>query len=185
MKIAFIGSHGLGKTALCYDLVARLKRDGIDADMVKEVARACPLPVNQTTSLDAQRWILCTQMAKEIETMARCAVTVCDRSVLDNYAYLARAHGYQEDIEAGFLDNWIHTYALTVYLPVPTGGIQADGFRDIDAAFVRDIDRQVCILIQRYFRSQSDQFLALTSNREYETVYRAVKALWEKKNARS
>ena len=39
MKIAFIGSHGVGKTTLCYDLAGALKREGVHVDMVKEVAR--------------------------------------------------------------------------------------------------------------------------------------------------
>jgi len=43
MKIAFVGSHGVGKTTLCFDLAAQLKRRGVNVDMVKEVARASPL----------------------------------------------------------------------------------------------------------------------------------------------
>ena len=58
MKIAFIGTHGVGKATLCYDLAALLKRQGIDADIVKEVARLSPLPINRQTSLEAQTWIL-------------------------------------------------------------------------------------------------------------------------------
>jgi len=34
MKLAFIGTHGVGKTTLCYDLAAVLKRQGINVDMV-------------------------------------------------------------------------------------------------------------------------------------------------------
>ena len=37
MKIAFVGSHGVGKTTLCFDLAAQLKRRGVNVDMVKEV----------------------------------------------------------------------------------------------------------------------------------------------------
>ena len=66
MKLAFIGTHGTGKTTLCYDLTAGLKRQGLNADMVKEVARLSPLPINRKTSLDAQTWILMTQVAEEI-----------------------------------------------------------------------------------------------------------------------
>ena len=40
MKLAFIGTHGTGKTTLCYDLTAGLKRQGLNADMVKEVGAA-------------------------------------------------------------------------------------------------------------------------------------------------
>jgi len=44
VKVAFIGSHGVGKTTLCYDLAGALKREGVHVDMVKEVARLSPLP---------------------------------------------------------------------------------------------------------------------------------------------
>ena len=42
MKIAFIGTHGVGKTTLCYELAAALKREGVHVDIVKEVARLSP-----------------------------------------------------------------------------------------------------------------------------------------------
>jgi molybdopterin-guanine dinucleotide biosynthesis protein len=54
VKVAFIGSHGVGKTTLCYDLASLLKRQGVNVDIVKEVARLSPLPINRQTSLDAQ-----------------------------------------------------------------------------------------------------------------------------------
>ena len=82
MKVAFIGSHGTGKTTLCYDLVGALKKQGVNADMVKEVARLSPLPVNRKTSLDAQTWILMTQVAEEIRSASQHDVVVCDRSVV-------------------------------------------------------------------------------------------------------
>ena len=99
MKLAFIGTHGVGKTTLCYDVAALLKRHDLDADIVKEVARLSPLPVNRQTSLEAQTWILATQVAEEIRSASRHAVVVCDRSALDNYAYLVLACGRQKPIE--------------------------------------------------------------------------------------
>ena len=47
MKIAFIGTHGVGKTTLCYDLAAALKKRDLTVELVREVARECPLPINQ------------------------------------------------------------------------------------------------------------------------------------------
>src|SRR5436190_20108697 len=90
-KIAFIGTHGVGKTTLCYDVAALLKRAGRNVDVVKEVARQSPLPINRQTSLEAQTWILATQVAEEIRSSSRHDAVVCDRSVLDNYAYMALA----------------------------------------------------------------------------------------------
>ena len=73
-KIAFIGTHGVGKTTLCYDLAAALKKQGLGVDIVKEVARLSPLPINRQTSLEAQLWILTTQIAEEIRSAAKVAI---------------------------------------------------------------------------------------------------------------
>ena len=71
LKVAFIGSHGVGKTTLCYGLAARLKARDTSLEMVHEVARRCPLPINEETGLASQGWILHTQIAEEIIAAAR------------------------------------------------------------------------------------------------------------------
>jgi nicotinamide riboside kinase len=138
MKVAFIGTHGTGKTTLCYDLTAALKRQGRNADMVKEVARLSPLPINRKTSLDAQTWILMTQVAEEIRSASAHDIVVCDRSVLDNYAYLMFATGRQKAIER-FVDHWMKSYDVLIKVPI-VGEASADGVRDTDEFFVRSID---------------------------------------------
>ena len=145
MKVAFIGSHGVGKTTLCYDLAATLKRRGMSVDIVKEVARLSPLPINRKTSLDAQTWILMTQVAEEIRSASIHDVVVCDRSVLDNYAYLMFAAGRQKPIER-FVDYWMKTYDVLIKVPV-VGEASADGVRDTDEFFVRSIDQLVDTLL--------------------------------------
>ena len=50
MKVAFIGTHGVGKTTLCYDLAAALKKRDLTVELVREVARECPLPINRETT---------------------------------------------------------------------------------------------------------------------------------------
>lgn len=145
MKIAFVGSHGVGKTTLCFDLAAQLKRRGVNVDMVKEVARASPLPVNRKTSREAQLWILTTQVAEEIRASAHCDVVVCDRAALDNYAYFALACGPEPAVEK-FVEMWMKTYDLLIRVPVLTQ-IQEDGFRDTDTVFVREVDRRVSSLL--------------------------------------
>ena len=85
--------------------------------MVKEVARLSPLPINRKTSLDAQTWILMTQVAEEIRSAAHHEVVVCDRSVLDNYAYMALACGRQPPFER-FVAHWMKTYDLLFKVPI-------------------------------------------------------------------
>jgi len=138
MKVALIGTHGVGKTTLCYELAARLKRRGFDVEMVREVARKCPLPINRETTVAAQQWILLTQTAEEIEATASHEVVLCDRSVLDNYCYLAHAAGTFPQWEK-LLDHWLPTYDLLVHVPLwsrPT----FDGVRSIDPAFQEQVD---------------------------------------------
>jgi nicotinamide riboside kinase len=145
VKIAFIGTHGVGKTTLCYDLASVLKRQGVHVDIVKEVARLSPLPINQKTSLEAQTWILATQIAEEIRSASQADVVVCDRSVLDNYAYMVLACGRQKGLE-GFVIHWMKTYDVLFKVPV-SGAPAADGVRDTDEFFMRSIDRLVDALL--------------------------------------
>ncbi len=168
MKVAFIGSHGTGKTTLCYDLVGALKKQGVNADMVKEVARLSPLPVNRKTSLDAQTWILMTQVAEEIRSASQHDVVVCDRSVLDNYAYLMFACGKQKPIER-FVEFWMKSYDLLFKVPVLEAASE-DGFRDTDQFFIRSIDQLVDSLL--FEKSIPHQRLDGTSRESWADVVR-------------
>ena len=148
MKIAFIGTHGVGKTTLCYELAAALKRLDLSVDLVKEVARGCPLPINRETTDDAQNWILHTQVAREIELANAYEVTVCDRSVIDNYAYMVHATGRRPEIEP-FIRYWMGTYTRLVKVPViapPT----FDGTRDTSVDFQADIDALIDELLVEF-----------------------------------
>jgi thymidylate kinase len=146
MKIAFIGTHGVGKTTLCYDLGAILKRRDLSVDLVKEVARLSPLPINRQTSLDAQTWILMSQIAEEIRSGAHHQVVVCDRSVLDNYAYMLLACGPRRAFET-LCRHWMKSYDLLFKVPI-SGQASADGVRDTDEFFMRSIDQLVDKLLE-------------------------------------
>lgn len=140
-KIAFIGSHGVGKTTLCYGLAARLKARDVSLEVVHEVARRCPLPINQETNVAAQSWILHSQIAEELIAAARYPVVICDRSVLDNYVYLLLAAGRQDGLEP-LLDSWMSSYDLLIHIPIvelPT----ADGVRATDPSFQQAVDARL------------------------------------------
>lgn len=138
MKLALIGTHGVGKTTLCYDVAARLKRRNLDVEIVREVARRCPLPINEETTVKAQEWILLTQVSWEIEASARHEVVLCDRSVLDNYCYMVHAAGAQSVWER-LLDYWLPTYDLLIHVPAWSRP-SYDGVRAVDLGFQRQVD---------------------------------------------
>ncbi len=145
-KLAFVGSHGVGKTTLCYGIAARLKADDISLDVVGEIARRCPLPINRGTTLAAQGWILHTQIAEEILADARYEVVICDRSVLDNFVYLLLSTGMQPAIKA-LVDSWIATYDLLVQVPI-VADPRADGLRSTDPSFQNAVDRRLTTEIE-------------------------------------
>ena len=120
-KVAFIGTHGVGKTTLCYGL-----------------ARRCPLPINKDTSVASQSWILHTQIAEELTAEARYPMVICDRSALDNYVYLLIAAGPQQALET-LVNRWMDSYDLLFHIPIVSAP-SADGVRATDPSFQRAVD---------------------------------------------
>lgn len=145
MKIAFVGSHGVGKTALCYGLAAHLKKIDVSVGLVQEVARDCPMPINRDTTLHAQAWILHTQIAREIAATERSKAVICDRSVLDNYAYLVHRVGRRKEYDP-LIQDWLKSYSLLVKVPIWQPP-RFDGVRALDLSFQREIDAEVEALL--------------------------------------
>ncbi len=146
-KLAFIGSHGVGKTTLCYGLAARLKARDVSLDVVHEVARRCPLPINEETGVAAQSWIMHTQLGEELVAGDRHPVVICDRSVLDNYVYLLLAAGRQPGIEP-LIDYWVATYDLLVHVPI-VARPPADGVRATSPSFQSAVDVRLLGEVER------------------------------------
>lgn len=140
-KIALIGSHGVGKTTLCFGLASRLKARDVALELVHEVARRCPLPINQETGVASESWILHTQIAEELVAQVRYPVVLCDRSALDNYAYLLLAAGRQPGLEA-LVDFWMTTYDLLVHVPIVEEP-RPDGVRAADPGFQLAVEERL------------------------------------------
>ena len=146
-KVAFIGTHGVGKTTLCYGLAAGLKARDIHLEVVREVARRCPLPINQVTSVASQSWILHSQIAEELVAQVHYDVVICDRCVLDNYVYMLIAAGAQRQLEP-LIDDWMTTYNLLIHVPVVEAP-SADGIRATDPAFQKAIEDRLLSELQK------------------------------------
>ncbi len=173
-KVAFIGSHGVGKTTLCYGLAARLKARDVALEVVHEVARGCPLPINEETSVAAQSWILHRQIGEELVAAHRYPVVICDRSVLDNYVYLLLAAGRQKPLEP-LVSSWMATYDLLVHVPV-VDQPRADGVRATDPAFQRGVAERLARELDR--RGIAALRLAATERRRW--LERVETAVWER-----
>ncbi|HEY8165069.1 MAG TPA: AAA family ATPase [Gemmatimonadaceae bacterium] len=148
LKLAFVGSHGVGKTTLCFDLASQLKRLDLGVELVKEVARRCPLPINEETTPAAQAWILHTQIAEEIAAAATYEVVVCDRSVLDNYAYLVARVGRRRELDL-LVGAWIRSYDALFKVPVLEAP-SFDGTRAVSRTFQTEIDVTIDQLLSAF-----------------------------------
>jgi nicotinamide riboside kinase len=148
LKLAFVGTHGVGKTTLCFDVASQLKRLDLGVDLVKEVARRCPLPINEETTLDAQAWILHTQIAEEIAAAATYEVVICDRSVLDNYAYLVARVGRRPALD-GLVKDWLVGYDALFKVPI-IGAPTFDGKRAVSPGFQHEIDATIERLVDAF-----------------------------------
>jgi len=140
-KAAFIGTHGVGKTTLCFGLAALLKARDVSLEVVHEVARRCPLPINEETGVASESWILHTHVAEELIAAFRYPVVLCDRSVLDNYVYLLLAAGEQPVLE-DLVTRWSRTYDLLVHVPAVEEP-QPDGVRAADPTFQRLVEERL------------------------------------------
>ncbi len=140
VKIAIIGTHCTGKTTLMKQLVDYLKSKGKKADFVKEVVRDCPFPVNEKTTVKAQDWIIKKQIEEENKKTGY-EFLVCDRSVLDCYAYLFNLlKTDHKELYSDVLDQ-LKTYDVLFLTKIKDDKIEADGFRSTDQQFRIDIER--------------------------------------------
>ena len=146
LKLALIGTHGVGKTTLAYEVCTLLKKADQNVELVTEVARRSPFPVNEATTLEGQLWILHAQVATELEAASRAPNVICDRAVLDNYCYLVNKFGRQPHLEP-WLEWWMDSYTLLVAVPPFADGITADGFRSENVQFQKQIHDQLNLLL--------------------------------------
>lgn len=143
-KISLISTHGTGKTTLCYEVAAELKKRGLKVKVFSEIAAAAfeqGIPINETTTLPAQMYIMMQHITEELRgTLRHYQVVVCDRSVFDNLAYLERRCGKQQFLR-DFLQTYAETFPYDVIYKLPmVGELMDDGIRDAQSReFQQDI----------------------------------------------
>ena len=176
MKLALIGTHGVGKTTLAYEVCSLLKKAHYNVELVTEVARQSPFPVNAETTLSGQLWILHAQIAAELEASLRAPMVITDRAVLDNYCYLVNKFSRQPNLEA-WLAWWMASYSLLVGVPPVEEAIPRDGFRSEDRAFqLRIHDLLIELLASAPFNSLPSPVIWLDARDRSDWAGRIVSA---------
>ena len=151
-KIALISTHGTGKTTLCYEVAAELKKRGLKVKVFSEIAAAAfeqGIPINETTTLPAQMYIMMQHITEELRAAIRnYQVVVCDRSVFDNLAYMERRCGENRFIR-DFLQGYAEQFPYDVIYKLPmVGELVDDGIRNAQSVeFQTDIYNRLNVLL--------------------------------------
>ena len=133
-KISLISTHGTGKTTLCYEVAAELKKRGVKVKVFSEIAASAfeqGIPINQSTTLPAQLYIMMQHITEELQgSLHNYQVVVCDRSVFDNLVYMERRCGSNRFIR-DFLQGYAEKFPYDVIYKLPmVGELMDDGIRN-------------------------------------------------------
>lgn len=134
-KISLISTHGTGKTTLCFEVAAELKKRGLKVKVFSEIAASAyeqGIPINENTTLPAQMYILMQHITEELRADIRnYQVVVCDRSVFDNLVYMERRCGSYPFIRE-FLQGYAEKFPYDVIYKLPMVGekMTDDGIRE-------------------------------------------------------
>jgi len=161
MKIGICSTHSTGKTTMATNI-----RNILSIPMIKEVARSSPLIINEEASPVQQLWIFSAMLQKEVEFDYRFDDFVCDRTLLDNYAYMAASLRAEDTdliknmvIAIGqFLASWIKTYDIIIYL-APDIPMVDDGVRSTDKEYQLVIDEVIKQLLDgiKYYKIEGER----------------------------
>ena len=155
-KIALVGSHGTGKTTLTKRLAARVDPPiaNLRIATTPEVPRIVCSAVGNAeyfrrgnNSLLKQLLLLIGQPIYEISEGRDCDILICDRSILDHWAYTKAlfASDIPADIEkvlCSLIRKHLDSYDLLAYVPIEFA-VHDDGTREGDVAFQAAIDTEI------------------------------------------
>ncbi len=86
-RYAISGRDHTGKSTICHAVTARLRAQGVDADMVDEQSRRSVALAEGRRGVSTQMDLFARTVVVELEVARSSAVVVCDRSLVDILAY--------------------------------------------------------------------------------------------------
>ena len=130
-KIGISGCGDSGKTTLCNNIKKFIELQGKSVYLVKEVARECPYPINENTTIKAQRWIWEAHINEECKSHeSGCNIIICDRTLMDNVLYYQYLLNNQNDVIfdliLNFTKRWMKTYNYISILDINPEFIKND-----------------------------------------------------------
>jgi hypothetical protein len=182
-KIALVGSHSVGKTALISSIESKLKQRGIEAKRIDEVstmAKEIGLPINKETTLEAQLWILHTHFARELlysqhsPNRPNYDVVICDRGP-DNYCYLENNVGPNQPALSMTLDHLeMFPYDRVYLLPVTDSEITiGTGTRSLEKEFQLEMDKEIRTFLKEH-NIEHIELPTLSSDNNFRNAWKKV-----------
>lgn len=173
-KITVLGSHGVGKTTLCYSLCFLYKQLKWNVKLVHETARSCPFPINENTTFEAQLWNCLSHLKKELETKARgFDLCICDRSSIDPFVYLRAndiVHPLAQQLEE-FAMAWMNSYDLIIYItPDEEQQLETDGTRSTDLEFRQRVQESFDYYVDNFPVSLKNKMQHISSSEIFSDV---------------
>jgi predicted ATPase len=154
MKIALMGTHGVGKTS-----VAEMFSERYGVPIVTSASRRVKklgYPINQHATCESQA---ATSMGRLAAQVAAGDNFISDRTLLDSMAYnkWQLEHVWSDDVKAEYwydtmdiiAEHMMHQYDYLFYVPI-TFPLVADGVRAMEAKYQAEIDVLVQEFIERY-----------------------------------
>jgi hypothetical protein len=122
-RYAISGRDHTGKTTICHAVVARLRSQGVDADMVDEQSRRSVALAEGRRGVSTQMDLFARTVVVELEVARSSAVVVCDRSLVDILAYTDLLPPDSDPVDAAmraamdsFAEHYLATYSV-IFLP--------------------------------------------------------------------
>lgn len=181
LRFALAGLHGSGKTTLCHEIVADLRKTGINATVAAETARESLFLMARDIKPEMEIEILGLQLVEEMRSARHGDVVLCDRCALDTVAYTVAR--FQRDrlsvnelamVDAidAFGRAYMKTYTAIFFLPDQLNhGATGDAFRDNDTVSA-DLVRAA---FESLFRTWALAPVVLQSNTAKPTILSTIR----------
>jgi predicted ATPase len=122
-RYAISGRDHTGKTTICHAVTARLRAQGVDADMVDEQSRRSVALAEGRRGISTQLDLFARTVVVELEVARSSEVVVCDRSLVDILAYTDLLPPDEDPVDAAmraamdaFAEHFLATYAA-IFVP--------------------------------------------------------------------
>lgn len=158
LTIAISGSHGSGKTTLCYELAAELKKRDYGVGLVTESARSSHHLIADEKSPEMHLEVFSLHLVSEMRSRRIHPVVLCDRSVFDfiTYArirfpdYLTNPDHFLLRAMDSFAAEFHKNYDLLLLTSDSYGNPENDKFRSRERVPTRDFDSTLRTVVSEF-----------------------------------